>query len=354
MPSLTVQLPGLSPVSHVLKDDTITVGRMKGNTILIDDASVSLMHARISQKNGEVFLKDLNSTNGTTINGQPVSEAKLRHRDRIGFADIQAQFHADGPAVIAPVAAEKLESVPKPAASNPLPVAAKISADKPPAINSSRAISYAAAVAGAIAVLAVIGTLGWRFFHLDQSDSVRASSARSLSFDSIRATEIMLASFNQNNGTAFPAQTAAATSNVSDLLKSLHDSDPVQRRRAAGALHALGSEAKEAIPALRDALKDSDEEVQMWAALSLVNNHVYEKATLPILIKALGHDNSILRRVACLSLGLMPYEPAEKEIVVPTLAETAGRDPDEQVRQAARSALNIIAPEIVGQARAAP
>jgi HEAT repeat protein len=92
----------------------------------------------------------------------------------------------------------------------------------------------------------------------------------------------------------------------------------------------------------------------MWAALSLVNNHVYEKATLPILIRALGHESSILRRVACLSLGLIPYEPAEKDVVVPTLAETAGRDPDEQVRQAARSALNIIAPEIVGQPRATP
>src|SRR5262245_22556238 len=89
MPSLTVQLPGLSPVSHILKDETITVGRMKGNSIVIEDASVSLMHARINQKNGEVFLKDLNSTNGTTINGQPVNEAKLRNLDRVGFADIQ-------------------------------------------------------------------------------------------------------------------------------------------------------------------------------------------------------------------------------------------------------------------------
>src|ERR1051326_3966605 len=95
MPTLNIQLPGLPPVSHVLKDETITIGRMKGNTIVIEDASVSLMHARISVKNGEVLLKDLNSTNGTTVNGQPVNEVKLRDSDRIGFADVLAQFQSD-------------------------------------------------------------------------------------------------------------------------------------------------------------------------------------------------------------------------------------------------------------------
>src|SRR4051794_39663180 len=92
MPSLTVHLPGLPPVSHVLKDETTTVGRMKGNTVVIEDASISLMHARITRKNNEFYLKDLNSTNGTMLNGQPVSEAKLRDQDRVRFADITAQF----------------------------------------------------------------------------------------------------------------------------------------------------------------------------------------------------------------------------------------------------------------------
>src|SRR6188508_2686408 len=51
MPTLTVQLPGAAPVSHVLKDETSTVGRMKGNTVVIEDGSISLMHARITRKN---------------------------------------------------------------------------------------------------------------------------------------------------------------------------------------------------------------------------------------------------------------------------------------------------------------
>src|SRR5256714_7475273 len=98
MATLTIQLPGMPPVSHVLRDDTITVGRMKGNTIVIDDGSVSLTHARITRRGGEFVLKDLNSTNGTIVNGQRINEARLRDLDRVSFADIMAQFQAEAPA----------------------------------------------------------------------------------------------------------------------------------------------------------------------------------------------------------------------------------------------------------------
>src|SRR6266480_2838961 len=95
MPTLTIQLPGLPPVSHVLKDETITIGRMKGNTIVIDDASISLSHAKITRKNGDFLLKDLNSTNGTSVNGQPIGEVKLRDSDRVRFAEITCQYFGD-------------------------------------------------------------------------------------------------------------------------------------------------------------------------------------------------------------------------------------------------------------------
>ena len=98
MPTLTVHLPGLPPVSHVLKDETITIGRMKGNTIVIEDVSISLMHAKITRKDGAFFLKDLNSTNGTLVNGQRINEARLRDLDRVIFADITAHFQAEATA----------------------------------------------------------------------------------------------------------------------------------------------------------------------------------------------------------------------------------------------------------------
>src|SRR2546421_1513742 len=97
MATLLVQLAGLPAVAHVLKDETVTIGRMKGNTILIEDSSISLMHAKITRKDGEYYLKDLNSTNGTILNGQPLGEARLRDLDRVRFAEITAQYLIENP-----------------------------------------------------------------------------------------------------------------------------------------------------------------------------------------------------------------------------------------------------------------
>src|SRR3954469_21049352 len=113
MSTLTIQLPGFPAVSHVLSGDTITIGRMEGNTIVIDDTSVSLLHAKITQKDGEFFLKDLNSTNGTIVNGQAIKEAKLRDLDRVRFADISGQFHAGA------FVGTNLTAGPKPATTEP-------------------------------------------------------------------------------------------------------------------------------------------------------------------------------------------------------------------------------------------
>src|SRR5205823_687852 len=93
------------------------------------------------------------------------------------------------------------------------------------------------------------------------------------------------------------------------------------------------------------ALDDTDQDVRMWVALTLVNNELHDKATIPILIGVLQRENPVLRQVACLSLGLIPYEDYEKNTVVPALTETASKDGDDEVRKAAVSALNIIAPD---------
>src|SRR5262249_32835613 len=50
------------------------------------------------------------------------------------------------------------------------------------------------------------------------------------------------------------------------------------------------------------------------------------------------------------SLAVIPYEAAEKDTVVPALATAAANDDDADVRQAAYSALSIVAPEIVSKA----
>jgi pSer/pThr/pTyr-binding forkhead associated (FHA) protein len=85
----------ISGAAHELTDDVITIGRAPDNMIVIDDPSVSGRHAQLRLA-GEVYrLKDLESTNGTRINGIPVTETALRFDDRIRFGAVDALFEPD-------------------------------------------------------------------------------------------------------------------------------------------------------------------------------------------------------------------------------------------------------------------
>jgi FHA domain len=67
--------------------DEVTVGRGGGcGIVLADDTYVSTLHARLFQRNGESFVEDLGSTNGTFVNGKRVSAAtRLRRGDQVQF-----------------------------------------------------------------------------------------------------------------------------------------------------------------------------------------------------------------------------------------------------------------------------
>jgi len=71
-----------------LSRSTISIGRDPGNQIVINDAQISRQHARITPQGGLMILEDLGSTNGTTVNGLPISAPHtLAHGDEIGLGD---------------------------------------------------------------------------------------------------------------------------------------------------------------------------------------------------------------------------------------------------------------------------
>lgn len=53
---------------------SVTIGRNDSNTIMIDDPFVSSNHAKILMKDGRIYLKDINSTNGTKRNGEVIKD----------------------------------------------------------------------------------------------------------------------------------------------------------------------------------------------------------------------------------------------------------------------------------------
>ncbi len=79
----------------VLAKERITIGRKPNNDIVIDDLAISAEHAVIVTSNDDSFLEDLNSTNGTQVNGQPVRKHFLRDGDVIELAQYVIEYIAD-------------------------------------------------------------------------------------------------------------------------------------------------------------------------------------------------------------------------------------------------------------------
>lgn len=63
--------------------DRVTFGRKASNTIQLSDSAVSGYHCEIAQEGGAYILRDLGSTNGTLLDGEPVGENVLQHGGRI-------------------------------------------------------------------------------------------------------------------------------------------------------------------------------------------------------------------------------------------------------------------------------
>jgi hypothetical protein len=63
--------------------DSITIGRRPYNDVALDDLTVSGEHAAILVVDGERMIKDLNSRNGTQVNGLPIQAKRLEHADLI-------------------------------------------------------------------------------------------------------------------------------------------------------------------------------------------------------------------------------------------------------------------------------
>jgi pSer/pThr/pTyr-binding forkhead associated (FHA) protein len=63
----------------------VTIGREEGNLLRLNDERVSRFHAKVQQDSTDIILTDLESTNGTRVNGMVVQIRRLRHGDRIAL-----------------------------------------------------------------------------------------------------------------------------------------------------------------------------------------------------------------------------------------------------------------------------
>ena len=78
----------------MLRERIVTIGRMPDCDITLADPNVSRNHAEIRPRGDGFALVDLGSTNGSTVNGVPVTERDLRDGDELGFGSIRLTFQA--------------------------------------------------------------------------------------------------------------------------------------------------------------------------------------------------------------------------------------------------------------------
>ena len=83
----------------------VLIGRHSHNEINLRDGSVSRHHAMVVPDGEQWIIVDLNSTNGTRVNGEHVKHAPLSSGDEIGVGRFRIEFHGD--AAISAVAAEE-------------------------------------------------------------------------------------------------------------------------------------------------------------------------------------------------------------------------------------------------------
>ena len=97
MGKLVVSLDGVVIKEVQITKDKTTLGRRPYNDIVIDNLAVSGEHAVLQMLGADVFIEDLNSTNGTYINGKAVKKQLLAHNDTVEIGKYKIKFLvADG------------------------------------------------------------------------------------------------------------------------------------------------------------------------------------------------------------------------------------------------------------------
>jgi len=92
MGKLVVSLDGVVIKEVQITKDKTTLGRRPYNDIVIDNLAVSGEHAVLQMVGADVFIEDLNSTNGTYINGKAVKKQLLSHNDTVEIGKYKIKF----------------------------------------------------------------------------------------------------------------------------------------------------------------------------------------------------------------------------------------------------------------------
>ncbi len=95
MTKLILSMDGLVLKEIALSKERMTIGRKPSNDIQIDNLAISGEHAAVVTILNDSFLEDLNSTNGTLVNGQPAKKHFLKNGDVVELGKYKLKYVAE-------------------------------------------------------------------------------------------------------------------------------------------------------------------------------------------------------------------------------------------------------------------
>jgi len=116
MAKLVILNQGMTGRTFDLIVERTTVGRVEDNTFQISDGSVSSHHAEIILRGSEILVKDLNSTNGTFIGGEKITESVLKPGQILRMGQVEIRIDDGTPPTAPPPPAPAKAPAPAPAA----------------------------------------------------------------------------------------------------------------------------------------------------------------------------------------------------------------------------------------------
>ena len=95
MAKLVVLSVGMTGRTQELKAEKTTIGRVEDNTFQITEPSISSHHCEVLLRGNDVVVRDLNSTNGSFINGEKITESVLKLGQILRLGQIEMRLEPD-------------------------------------------------------------------------------------------------------------------------------------------------------------------------------------------------------------------------------------------------------------------
>ncbi len=167
MAKLVVLSEGFTGRSYELKADKTTIGRLEDNAFQVPEASVSSHHCEVLLRGSDVVVKDLNSTNGTFISGEKVSEAILKPGQILRLGQIEIRLESDAAPAAGKKQLDKTVVIPQGVKLNELAEGAKPSfqAGSPFEKKSNKA-NKVFIVVGVVLGLVIVGLIVYAIYRL--------------------------------------------------------------------------------------------------------------------------------------------------------------------------------------------